>query len=102
MKAEKVVKVLWKDSMSDNGRWTYPEDMEHGITDCITYGWLVEENETYIAVAQTRGIEPEQYCHTISIPRCSIVDMMQIDPNPELAVNPIVSEAHYVKTENIT
>ena len=88
MKAEKVVKVLWKDSISDNGRWTYPEDIEHGIIDCITYGWLIEENETYIAVAQTRGIEPEQYCHIISIPRCSSVDLMLIDPNPNHAVNP--------------
>ena len=88
MKAEKVVKVLWKDSMSDNGRWTLADEMDNGIIDCITYGFLVEENETYIAVAQTCGIDPEQYCHIISIPRCSIIDMMQIDPNPELAVNP--------------
>lgn len=88
MKAEKVVKVLWKDSMSDNGRWTLADEMDNGIIDCITYGFLVEENETYIAVAQTCGIDPEQYCHIISIPRCSIIDMMQIDPNPDLAVNP--------------
>lgn len=49
---------------------------------------LVDVDATYIAVAQTLGVEPEQYCHIISIPRCSIVDMMQIDPNPDLAVNP--------------
>ena len=84
----KAVKVTWQDSMSDNGRWTFVEDMEHGITSCITYGFLVEENETYIAVAQTRGVEPEQYCHIMSIPRRCIIDIIPIDPNPDLAVNP--------------
>lgn len=76
---KKVVKVLWKDSMSDNGRWTLADEMDNGIIDCITYGFLVEENDTYIAVAQTCGIDPEQYCHIISIPRCSITDMIQIN-----------------------
>ena len=79
MIAKKVVKVQWVDSMSDNGRWVLAEDLDHGITECITFGFLVEENEKYIAVAQTLGMGPEQYCHIISIPQKAITHLLVIE-----------------------
>ena len=72
MKAEKVVKVKWIDSMSDGGRWTLAEDIDMKPTECTTFGFLVDENENFITVAQTLGMEPEQYCQMICIPQKAI------------------------------
>ena len=91
MKTEKVVKVKWIDSMSDNGRWTLAEDIDMKPTECTTYGFLVEANENYITVAQTRGMEPEQYCQMMCIPMKSITNHWVIeDPDEQVggAVDP--------------
>lgn len=80
MKAEKVVKVKWIDSMSDNGRWTLAEDIDMKPTECTTYGFLVEANEEeFITVAQTLAMEPEQYCQMMCIPAKSITDYWVIE-----------------------
>ena len=79
MKAEKVVKVKWIDSMSDNGRWTLAEDIDMKPTECTTFGFLVEANEDYLIVAQTLGMEPEQYCQMMCIPAKSITHYWVIE-----------------------
>ena len=78
-KANKVVKVIWIDSMSDNGRWTLPEDIDMKPIECVTFGFLVEENENYIIVAQTLGIEPEQYCQMMCIPQKAITHLITLE-----------------------
>ena len=78
MKADKIVKVSWLDSLSSSG-WTLADDINEGITGCITYGFLVEDEADHITVAQTLGMKPEQYCGMISIPRASITFMQTID-----------------------
>lgn len=91
MKAEKVVKVRWINSMSDNGRWTLAEDIDMKPTECITFGFLVEENENFIIVAQTFGMEPEQYCQMMCIPRKAITHHWVIEdhsPHDGGAVDP--------------
>lgn len=106
MKAEKVVKVRWIDSMSDNGRWTLAEDIDMKPTECTTYGFLVEANEEFITVAQTLGMEPEQYCQMMCIPRCSITSIVDITEydwnNPKHAVDPNEPNRVYIKAENVT
>lgn len=79
MKAEKVVKVRWIDSVSDNGRWTLAEDIDMKPAECTTYGFLVEANEEFITVAQTLGMEPEQYCQMMCIPQKAITHLLVIE-----------------------
>lgn len=83
MKAEKVVKVKWIDSMSDNGRWTLAEDIEMKPTECTTFGFLVEANKDYLTVAQTLGMEPEQYCQMICIPQKAVTHFWVIEDYSE-------------------
>ena len=112
MKATKIVKVKWIDSMSDNGRWTLAEDIDMKPTECTTLGFLVEGNEQFITVAQTLGMEPEQYCQMMCIPQKAITHLFVIEEHGVVqdggAVDPNEPcrqesfETHYVKAENIT
>ena len=105
MKAEKVVKVLWKDSMSDTGRWTLAEDIDMKPSECTTFGFLVEANEDFITVAQTLCMEPEQYCQMMCIPQKAITHLLVIEDHSKqdgVAVDPNSPNRVYIKAENIT
>lgn len=45
----------------------------------LNLGFLVEENENYIIVAQILGIEPEQYCQIMCIPQKAITHLITLD-----------------------
>lgn len=75
----KVVKVKWVDSLSDNGRWTLKEDIDDYVAECVSYGWLVTDNDNYITIALNRIAEPEQYCQMISIPKCAVIELTDIE-----------------------
>lgn len=94
MKTEKIVKVKWIDSMSDNGRWTLAEDIDIKPTKCVTFGFLVDENENFITVAQTLGMEPEQYCHMICIPQKAITHLLVIEDHSKQNGGAVDSNEH--------
>jgi len=104
MKAEKVVKVRWIDSMSDTGRWTLAEDIDMKPTECTTFGFLVEENEEFITVAQTLGMEPEQYCQMMCIPQKAITHFLVIEDHSKQdggAVSPNAPDRVYIEAKNV-
>ena len=79
----KAVKVEWIDSTSDNGRWCLSQDVDIHPVECITLGFIVEDNDRFITLAQTLGKNPEQFCQMICIPKSAIRNMIVIDKTQE-------------------
>ena len=78
MKTLDDVKVIWIDSFSSNQSWILLKDLDFEDTEPIrieTYGKLIKETEEYITVAQNYGIEPEQICNLMTIPKGCIKEM---------------------------
>lgn len=70
-KVYKVVRVDWTDS-SGNPRWTRIEDLaEPAGVECVTVGFIVKQNKTAIAIAQSLS-NGGQCDHIMEIPRCVI------------------------------
>ena len=72
------VKVIWIDSFSSNQGWTLLKDLDFEDMEpiCIeTYGKLIKETEEYVTVAQNYGIEPEQICNLMTIPKGCIKEI---------------------------
>lgn len=82
MKANfKKVYVEWVDS-SRNNDWNIINEIDFNLSFCPvnieTIGWLVHETDNYIVIAQSIGYEPEQFCGTITIPKCSVNKLVGI------------------------
>lgn len=58
--------VHWTDASS--------EDNDHGLTDGVAIGWVVEDNEEYIALATELGEEGDYRFH-LSIPKVNVNDI---------------------------
>ena len=77
----KKVYIEWVDSARNNDWNTFDEtDLEKSFkpVECETIGWLIQETDTYIVVTQSIGYEPEQFCGTMTIPKCSIKKMVDM------------------------
>jgi len=75
----KQVKVDWIDSMSGDSNWhLLSETIDLKPLKIRTFGFLVEDNDDYICVAQSYATEYPQYCNTISIPKKTIVKITEI------------------------
>lgn len=79
----KIVKVKWIDSCASNLNWIPKDNVDNWeniepIT-IYTYGALVQEDENYIVVAQNYGINPEQLCSLMSIPKGCIKEIKEIE-----------------------
>ena len=79
----KKVYVEWVDSARNND-WNTVDEINFKTSfrpiEVETVGWLIHETDDYIVVAQSIGYEPEQFCGTMTIPKCSIkkiVDMLR-------------------------
>ena len=88
----KAVKIFWKDSLSSSS-WELMKDAKEVKPVCVTsYGFVIDETEDYVTIAQNYGVEPEQVCNTMCIPRCSITSIVDITEydwnNPKHAVDP--------------
>lgn len=78
MKTLSDVKVIWIDSFSSNQSWILVKDLDFEDMEPIrieTYGKLIKETEEYITVAQNYGIEPEQICNLMTIPKGCIKEI---------------------------
>lgn len=74
---KKIVLIDWKDSVK-NSDWTLMEDVDEKPVNCISIGFLLKETDDYVTIAQNYGLEPEQVCNLITIPKCSIKNIMEI------------------------
>ena len=68
----KMVEVTWKDCcMSD---W---QDAKPALITMRTVGYVIEENEEYIAIAKEQNDNPS-YRHLSTIPKSGIVEIKQL------------------------
>lgn len=73
----KIVVIKWIDSVRTFD-WTLLDDVDEKSLDCISAGFLINENEKTVTIAQNYGIKPEQVCNLITIPRCSIISIEEL------------------------
>ena len=74
----KVVVIDWVDSVRAFD-WTLLEEVDEKSLDCISVGFLLKETDNYVTIAQNYGIKPEQVCNIITIPKCSIKNIREIN-----------------------
>lgn len=74
---ERIVVIDWVDSIRAFD-WTLMEDLDEKLLDCISVGFLLNETEEYVTIAQNYGLKPKQVCNLITIPKCSIKNIRKI------------------------
>ena len=73
----KIVVIDWVDSVRAFD-WTLMEDVDEKPVNCTSVGFLLKETDDYVTIAQNYGLEPEQVCNLITIPKCSIRNIREI------------------------
>lgn len=76
----KEVKIIWIDSCASDSHWTLLEDGFDDVEpiEIRTYGVIIKETDNYIVVAQNYGINPEQVCNLMSIPKGCIKEIKEL------------------------
>jgi hypothetical protein len=74
---KKIIVIDWVDSIRSFD-WTLIEDIDEKLLDCVSVGFLLKETDDCITIAQNYGLEPEQVCNLITIPKCSIKNIREI------------------------
>lgn len=75
----KSVKVEWVDSCTSNQNWFLLSDkLDEDIIRITTYGFLIQETDEFITIAQNYGEEPEQVCNLILIPKGCVKSIIDI------------------------
>ena len=77
MKVMKKVIIDWVDSVRASD-WTYTEDIDGKTMNCISIGFLLKETDDSVTIAQNYGLNPEQVCNLMTIPKCSIRNVREI------------------------
>lgn len=72
-----LVEVEWVDSHVHD-RWVSPEKiLETQLARCRSVGYLVQDTEEFVTIAQSLGVRPdgevEEYGQPITIPRVALV-----------------------------
>jgi len=67
----KVVRVKWVDSCSSYSNWVLTDEIEADVKPIyiITFGIVLQECDEFVTIAQNYGMEPEQCCNLMTIPR---------------------------------
>lgn len=77
----KTLKVEWIDSAGGAG-WEFLEDFKEEPVHVTTYGFIVNEAEDFITLAQNYAPQTvqsrEQINNTISIPKCAITSIYEV------------------------
>ena len=75
----RVVKVEWIDSCTSNQNWILLSDkLDEDVIRITTYGFLIQETEEFVTIAQNYGTNPEQICNLTLIPKGCIKSMVEI------------------------
>ena len=74
---KKIIVIDWVDSIRSFD-WTLIEDVDENSLECVSVGFILKETDDYITIAQNYGLEPEQVCNLITIPKCSIKNIREI------------------------
>lgn len=73
----KIVVIDWVDSVRASD-WVLMEDVNEKPVNCTSIGFLLKETDDYVTIAQNYGLEPEQICNLITIPKFSIRNIREI------------------------
>jgi hypothetical protein len=75
-----IVLIKWRDSHSNGGGWTAPDEFSKECEDliCETVGYEIARKNGYISIASSLSGHTQNYIATsckptISIPECSII-----------------------------
>ena len=76
----KAVKVEWIDSCSSNQNWILMEELNGDVEPIkiTTYGVLIQETDTCYTIAQNYGVEPEQVCNFMTIPKGCVTKITEL------------------------
>lgn len=76
-----VLKIIWIDSCASNLSWSLLEEFEGDIEPIkiVSYGVLIQETEDCITIAQNYGVNPNQCCSLMTIPKGCIKEKKVID-----------------------
>lgn len=80
--------VVWIDSSSMSG-WTGSEEAKANIWRCQSVGFLIDETDTAIALAESRSepkAEHKPYADIISIPKVAIISRSRLHSVPKEAI----------------
>ena len=77
----KILKVRWIDSCASNLNWTLKDELDGDIKpiEILSFGVLIQDSDDVITLAQNYGIDPEQYCSLMTIPKGCIKDVQIIE-----------------------
>ena len=77
----KIVQIKWIDSCASNQNWNFVQDFDGDIEPIkiISVGFLLQENDDVITIAQNYGTNPEQVCNLMTIPKGCIKQIITIE-----------------------
>lgn len=75
------VKIAWIDSCASNQSWSLISELDGEIEPIkiISYGTIVQETDDCVTIAQNYGLNPEQFCNLMTIPRGCIKEIVEIN-----------------------
>ena len=74
------VKVEWIDSCTSNQNWfLLSDELDEDVIRITTYGFLIQETEEFLTIAQNYGENPEQVCNLVTIPKGCILSQKVIE-----------------------
>lgn len=71
LKKGMFVRVQWVDIVADSSwqEFREPEDDEHAVHDCTSFGFITRNNKKYITLSATKGVNgTTEYNQSINIP----------------------------------
>ena len=77
----KIVQIKWIDSCASNQNWNFIQDFDGDIEPIkiISVGFLLQENDDVVTIAQNYGTDPEQVCNLMTIPKGCIKQITTIE-----------------------
>jgi hypothetical protein len=71
----RLVEIEWLDAHGDGGGWMMTEEITPKMKACSTVGYVVAEDDDYICVVQTHGLDGQYYNH-MCVPKGMIVNIV--------------------------
>ena len=80
----KIVRVDWLDSSMTEG-WhgmNFDAQLKPVVSKCVTVGRLLANTKKAVTLAGSWGTHPDQACAVMTIPRCAIRSIVELEQVP--------------------
>lgn len=76
----KLMQIEWRDAYGDGGEWIEQDEIETGVVLVHTVGWLVDQTEAGITLAQSWAEDDgiNAFFNYMTIPKGMILGMREI------------------------